>query len=633
MAAVSETSQRPKATETTSADWTSGVQAPEVQAPGVPVEHREWIGHVIVCGVHPVVVQTVEQLLAAGANVVVIDDEGARERNLRALRRMGVPVIPRGSRTGDSLTEAGIEHAEAVICIESSDLRTLETVLLVHGLRPDIRVVAQLDNPAIARAVEEKTGDATLIDVAAMFAPSVVEACVKRRAHDIKIGSTHFVTIEVVAPRDDTLRELYGSLVPLGVAGRAEGGTVVCPGRDHRVREGDRVTLLGTREEIEARGFGSRLTAGAEFQQNRERLVGRIRQTMALLRTDADRGLRIALGLGFLLLVVSTLVLHFGYQQAGGLPVVSAIYFTVETIATVGFGDFSFSKQPLPMEIFGICLIVAGTTLVTTIFALLTNTLVSRRIAQSLGQAEIPGMRGHVVMVGLGSVGMEVLEGLVARGLEVVVVERDEGNRYLNQVRQLGVPLILGDSTLGQTLDSVNLSKASSVAIVTSDDMANIETGLAVRDRLGTRWEEVPVVLRVFDRELGRHLEDSFDFRHVWSTSAIAAPWFAGAALGMEVLFSFYVGSHPFLLARLPITPGGGLDGVAMNDLGASLRVIAIGRDAGPGATGSLEHPPRRDSRLAGGDDAYLAGPYEELLSVLRGDRSGGPGGPDTSSS
>ena len=36
-------------------------------------------------------------------------------------------------------------------------------------------------------------------------------------------------------------------------------------------------------------------------------------------------------------------------------------------------------------------------------------------------------MRGHVVMVGLGSVGMEVLEGLVARGRDVVVVERDEG--------------------------------------------------------------------------------------------------------------------------------------------------------------------------------------------------------------
>ncbi len=86
------------------------------------------------------------------------------------------------------------------------------------------------------------------------------------------------------------------------------------------------------------------------------------------------------------------------------------------------------------------------------------------------------------------------------------------------------------------------------MAIVTSDDMANIETGLAVRDRLGDRWEDVPVVLRVFERDLGHHLQQSFGFRQVWSTLAIAAPWFAGAALGMDVLYSFYVGNHPFLL-------------------------------------------------------------------------------------
>ena len=151
---------------------------------------------------------------------------------------------------------------------------------------------------------------------------------------------------------------------------------------------------------------------------------------------------------------------------------------------------------------------------------------------------------------------MTVLDGLLARGRDVVVVERDESNRFLNQLRQRRVPLILGDSTLAQTLDSVNLVQASSVAIVTSDDLTNIETGLAVRDRLGERWADVPVVLRVFDRELGARLERSFGFRQVWSTAAIAAPWFVGAALGLTVLSSFYVGSHP-----LPARPAHGRRG------------------------------------------------------------------------
>jgi hypothetical protein len=144
---------------------------------------------------------------------------------------------------------------------------------------------------------------------------------------------------------------------------------------------------------------------------------------------------------------------------------------------------------------------------------------------------------------------------------------------------------------------------------------------LAVRDRLGERWTEVPVVLRVFDRELGRRLEESFAFRHVWSTVAIAAPWFVGATLGLDVLFSFYVGSHPFLVARLPIAAGGGLEGSRMSDLSAGIRVVAIARAAD---TATLEHPPRRDTQLQAGDDAYLAGPYEELLDVLRRERAAG---------
>jgi Trk K+ transport system NAD-binding subunit len=585
---------------------------------------RGWTGHVIVCGLQTVGVRTVEQLHLAGARVVVLDDEAVSERHLRVVRDWGIPIVVRSVNLSESLFDAGIAGAEAVIVIESTDLRTLETVLLVHDLRADVRVVAHLDNPAVARAVEEISGVATVLDVASLFAPSVIEACLKRRAHDIKLGATHFVTTEVDAPREASLRELYGSLVPLGVANDTGQDPVVCPGRDLLVQAGDRVTLFGTRAELDAVGLRSRSPGAEDVRSAGVRLLSKSRRLLGQVMSDSDRSLRIALGLAVMLLVISTLILHFGYQDGtrGQLSLISAMYFTVETIATVGFGDFSFSTQPVWMEIFGICLILAGTTLVTTLFALLTNTLVTRRIAQSLGQAQIPGMSGHVVMVGLGSVGMQVLDGLLARGREVVVVERDETNRYLNQVRQRGVPLVLGDSTLAQTLDSVNLAKAASVAIVTSDDMTNIETGLAVRDRLGDRWTEVPVVLRVFERDLGSRLEEIFAFRHVWSTVAIAAPWFVGAALGLEVLFSFYVGSHPFLIARLRVESGGGLEGLAMSELSANIRVIAIGRRAGGG---TLEHPPRRETRLAAGDDAYLAGPYEELLSVLKRERQRGP--------
>lgn len=583
-------------------------------------ECRDWVGHVIVCGLNDVALRTVEQLHLAGARVVVLSDEPG-ERLARIVRGWGIPQLPRGGHLSEPLFDAGIARASAVVCAESTDLRTLETILQIRDLRPEVRVVADLDNPSVAHAVEAVLRSVGVLDVAALFAPAVVETCLGRRAREIKLGGTSFVAAEVIAPRDGTLRELYSSLAPIGVVREADDELIACPGRDQPVSARDRVTLLGTRAELDAAGLSQRESTARTASELTARARSLLRRVTVAVGEIVDRPLRIALALGLVLLLVATLVLHLAYRQPlsrSHLPLLDALYFTVETIATVGYGDYSFAAQPTGMVIFGIFLIVAGVTLTTTMFALLTNALVSRRLAQSLGHGRIPGMRGHVVLVGLGSVGMKVLEGLLAAGAEVVVVERMESNPHLTEARALRAPLVIGDATLARTLDAVNLSEAAAVAILTSDDLTNIETGLAIRDELGERWVDVPVVLRVFDRQLGHRLEQSFGFRHVWSTSAIAAPWFVGAALGLEVLFTFYVGNHPFLLARLRVSAGGGLDGLAMRELPGTVRVVAIRRATSANA---LEHPPRRDTRLAPDDDAYLVGPYAELLEVLRHDR------------
>lgn len=79
----------------------------------------------------------------------------------------------------------------------------------------------------------------------------------------------------------------------------------------------------------------------------------------------------------------------------------------------------------------------------------------------------------------------------------------------------------------------------------------------AVVCTLGERWVAVPVVLRVFDRDLARMMERNFGFRHVRSTWALAAPSFVGAALGLDVLKTFFVDQQPFLVGRLATTRAG----------------------------------------------------------------------------
>jgi len=585
-----------------------------------------WEGHVIVCGLQGVGLRMVEQLHQAGVQVVVVDDD-PDPRLVRIVEAWEIPVIVGSPRIGGFLDRAGLATAQAVVCAERTEVQTLETALLVSERRPDIRVVVQLANAAVGAAVADVTGPGTVLDVAALAAPSIVEACLGSDSFQIEFAGAQFMTSEVEVARYASLRSLFGALAPIAVVPADGSGTVACPGRDHQVHIGDRVTVLGTPEELKSADLLPPKSGddGSGLRVHHHSGTGLLKRIAALLGSDDNSALRFAMVAASTLIVVSTVVLRLAYRlpHGGHMTVLTALYFTVETISTVGYGDFSFADQSTAVEVFGILLIAGGATLLTTVFALITNVLVSWRIEQSLGRQQLVGLEGHVVVIGLGSVGIRVLEGLQAEGREVVVVERNENNRFLNQARALGAPVLIADSTQRQTLEDANVHSAAAVAVLTSDDLTNIETGLAVRDYLGERWLNVPVVLRVFDRELGRTVEHHFDFRHVRSTSALAAPRFVGAALGLDILGSFTVGEQAFLVGRLTVAPGRGLDGLAMVDLPAQTRVIALSRAADDGR---LEHPPRRDTRFAPGDQAYLLGPYEELLRVLRHQHEGDVG-------
>jgi Trk K+ transport system NAD-binding subunit len=613
-------------------------------------EPAGWKGHVIVCGLPDLGLRIVEQLALSGVPAVVVDGNPAPAL-ARLVAGWRVPLVTGPARAEETLAAAGIGGAAAVICAQDDDLAALETALLARRLCPDVRVVAQLANPAVGRAVRE-TGVAVL-DVAGLSAPSVVEVCLADGVQEMPLSGMRFLAARTTAPRAATLRELYGALAPVAVVPTA-GGVLVCPGRDTPVGPGDEVTLIGTPDELAAvsvidhperirrlttaygaggspgpattGSFGVLGVLGGEDPGAPPTLAERglraLRDVAVSFARATDRRMAIALGALLAVLATATLVLRFTYQYAGPghrISLLDAVYFTVETVTTVGYGDYSFRGEPGWLVVFAIVLMMTGALFVAVFFALVTNMLVSRRIEESLGRQKITVLRGHVLVIGLGTVGLRVVRQLRDAGRDVVVIEKDERNRHLGQLRALDVPVMIADATLPETLASARLAAASAVAVLTSDDLANLETGLAVRDQLGPRWARTPVVLRIFDPQLAHSVKQTFGFRGVRSTAALAAPWFVGAALGLDVLSTFYAGDEPLLVARLAVTPGGGLEGLRMDELAARTRVLALRRAADRSV---LEHPPRRSTRFQRGDEAYLIGPYDELLTVLRRDRA-----------
>ncbi|MEZ5185778.1 MAG: NAD-binding protein [Candidatus Nanopelagicales bacterium] len=579
---------------------------------------REWLGHVIVCGLEGLGVRVVELLQSAGIRVSIVGTE-TQDQHLRAVQALSVPRIAGSPRNPDSLWAAGLAGALCVVCVEDDDLRCLESALLVQELAPQTRVIVRQSNAAVGRAVKSAIPRGLVVNPADLAAPTFVESVLDERLHRLQVAGDDYVVRELEMTRSGRLLDLFGELAPIVVM-HPDGSQAVCPSREYYVHEHDQVALVGSETEL------MNLTdVPAEVLGVPAKPHGSTRHPLQALAHTLSYGSNNALiwtlGALFAVGVAFAIILILGYVDApgGGMDTVDAFYFAVETLTTVGYGDFAFDAQPGYLRVIAILVMITAALLMAFLYAVVTEFLVSRRIAATFGLLRVTGMSAHVIVVGLGSLGVAVVERLVEMGQQVVVVERDSSNRHIGRARALGVPVIAADATQPQTLLSANLPVAQGVAVLTSDEYANLETGLAVRDSLAERATDVPVVMRVFDRRLAAMLEQRLHFHHVRSVSAVSAPWFVSAALGLDVIATFAVDQQAFIAGRLTVRAEGGLAGMSMLDLPMRARVIALTRKDG------LEHLPRSQTKLQAGDDAYVVGPPEDLLSLLMHNRSVNP--------
>ncbi|WP_293327745.1 NAD-binding protein [Mycobacterium sp.] len=548
-------------------------------------------------------------------HVIVSGDDALATTIVEELKNAGARVV---KLAATELAGAGIAKAFAVVCAGDDDATNLEIALLARRANPDVRVVVRLDNDVVRGAMAANNGQGAILDVADLAAPSVVEACLSSATHPFEAAGIKFSVWGSEVPREATLRELHGDLAPVAVIrgenSPASGEIVVCPGRDLTVHAGDWTAMIGTAEELTANGIKG---PGPSLTRSRWHLLRRVLDAVRTARDDVNPAFYPASAIGMALMIGSTIMLRFSYQRPPGMTWLDAMYFSAETITTVGYGDFSFAQQPTWLRMFSVVLMFAGMTTTAVLIAFIADLLLSRRFVHSSGMRRVRHLRDHVVVVGLGSVGIRVVSELTAAGYDVAVIEQDDENPFLPVAAELGVPVIFGDATMEQTLESAGIERARGVAVLTQDDMVNIETGIVLHEMYGPAMTldgpGAPFVLRIYDRELGFAVAQRFGFENVRSTVDLAAPWFIGAAMGLDVLGTFSIGQRSFMVGAMHVEAGSELDGLRMFEMSTQTRVIAITRQDEP-----VTLHPRRDTHLRAGDTAYLVGPYRELLDTLR---------------
>jgi Trk K+ transport system NAD-binding subunit len=545
--------------------------------------HRE----IIVCGDDPLANTIIEELRGAGARIIRITSAA-------------------------DLLSAGVHRARAVVCAGPNAAVNLEIALLARKYSPNVRVVARLADKMLRDAVDAVSGPGAILNVSDLATPSIVEAVLSRNAHQFETAGIEFVVWGSEVSKGGTLREIYKDLAPVAVVhgknAPTPGEVVPCPGRDLQVYAGDWTSMIGVKDEMEARGIQVPPSTATRSSNSRARHALDVVRAM---REDVNPVLLPSVVFSLLLMVGSTAIVRFNYMNPR-MSWLDAFYFTSETISSVGFGDFSFAQQSPWLRLFAIGLMYGGVTVSAILVALVADLLLSRRFVHTAGIRRARHMRDHVVVIGLGSTGIGVASDLTAAGYDVVIIEQDENNRLLSTAAELDVPVIFGDSTMRQTLESARVERARGIAVVTQDDMENIRTGIVLLEILGSDTT-VPIVMRVQGRALSSAVNEQFGFENVRSIVDLAAPWFIGAAMGLQVLGTFWVGQRSFMVGAMLVAEGSELDGLRMVDMSTQTRVIAITRPEGP-----VSLRPRRGAQLQAGDTVYLIGPYRELIATLR---------------
>lgn len=96
--------------------------------------------HYIICGYGRVGRQVARDLQAAGASLVIVDDN---PENRNAETGVGVRLIHARPSDDESLRNAGIERARAVVACVDSDAENIFITLTARDLCPDVAVVAR----------------------------------------------------------------------------------------------------------------------------------------------------------------------------------------------------------------------------------------------------------------------------------------------------------------------------------------------------------------------------------------------------------------------------------------------------------------------------------------------------------
>lgn len=561
-------------------------------------------GHMVVCGDNALAQRVTKELATVyGQHVTVVlpslrgGSHGPQIAGLTGRRGLSVDAVEARVPDDDALVRAGIERASALALTSGDDQLNIYIALRARRINPQVPLVIRMFNSNLGqylsdlldraarlnrRGARAQGGGAasggaadattTVLSDSDTAAPSIVAAAVvgsdkvlyadglllraKERTLRTVDRRNPLCTLALMPATEDTENgegasdDVEGEGTSDDGYGEGEGADTNDAGADPRTGTGRGPVLLPDEEDLtglpphrEAVVLEAITRRASHAPGVRSSRLPRLLAFKELFSRRLRYSLLAMTGLVLTLATMNAVISHDTPLHAG--------YVTLLDLFAIN--EPNLSGRP-GQQILQLLAGLAGMMLLPLLLAVVLESYGSFRKAAALPTPP-RGLSGHVVLVGLGKVGKHVLERLLELNIPVVCIEQNDEARGIALARRRRVPTLIADVTEDGVLEEAKIKRSRALLALTSTDGINLEASLNARQIK----PQLRVVMRLFDDAFAatvyRTLRDTYPSAQTRSrsVSALAAPAFAGAMMGRQVLGAISVGRRVLVFAAVNV--------------------------------------------------------------------------------
>ena len=298
---------------------------------------------------------------------------------------------------------------------------------------------------------------------------------------------------------------------------------------------------------------------------------------------------------------------HIPGQMENVNPV-TAVYWVIATMTTVGYGDVYFAEGA--GRLFSVVVVISGVILLfAMLFPLVVTPWIESRVKAALPTSVPPKLSDHLIICGYSLLVESLIEELEHQRIPFVIVEDDSS--VVRDLLERDIFCIHGDPCDKNTLDGANIEKAR-VLIANKSDEIDADIVLTARDMC-----EVKTITILEDLSKRKYLE------YAGADSVIAPKSMLGSFMGRKAAdptVSHLVGATKFLedieIIEFPIHPESELIGKSLKD--SEIRKRTRCNIIGMWASGELSLNPKSTDIIRSNSILLAVGTDEQLIALKK---------------